>query len=101
MGGMAAARMTDEIGHVGMWARLARTALRVGSMVAEGLLVAGAIAAVAVVVATAILPLLPTLEPDAVRAARCIVAHPWATLAALDMVNFAWRRASLRGTTKE
>ena len=51
MGGMAAARMTDEIGHVGMWARLARTALRVGSMVAEGLLVAGAIAAVAVVAA--------------------------------------------------
>ena len=51
MGGMAAARMKDEIGHVGVWARLARTALRVGSMVAEGLLVAGAIAAVAVVAA--------------------------------------------------
>ena len=24
MGGMAAARMADEIGHVGVWARIAR-----------------------------------------------------------------------------
>ena len=39
MGGMAAARMADEIGHVGVWARIARVALRVGSAMVEGALV--------------------------------------------------------------
>ncbi len=53
MGGMAAARMADEIGHVGVWARLARVALRVGSAMVEGALVAGAVAlALGVSVAT-------------------------------------------------
>ena len=53
MGGMAAARMADEIGHVGVWARLARVALRVGSAMVEGLLVAGVVAlALGVSVAT-------------------------------------------------
>ena len=53
MGGMAAARMADEIGHVGVWARIARVALRVGSAMVEGALVAGAVAlALGVSVAT-------------------------------------------------
>ena len=38
-----AARITDRIGHVSIWARLARVALRVGSSLVEGLAVAAVI----------------------------------------------------------
>ena len=48
MGGLPAARMNDEFGHVGLLARLARVGLRVAAMAVEGLVVAGAIAAVVV-----------------------------------------------------
>jgi RHS repeat-associated protein len=38
-----AARITDQIGHVSIWARLARVALRVGSSLLEGLAIAAVI----------------------------------------------------------
>ncbi|ADX46313.1 RHS repeat-associated core domain protein [Paracidovorax avenae ATCC 19860] len=44
MGGMAAARQADEIGHVSVWARLARVGLRLASGMVETLLVAGVVA---------------------------------------------------------
>ncbi len=46
MGGMEAARQADEIGHVSVWARLARVGLRLASGMVETLLVAGAVALV-------------------------------------------------------
>jgi RHS repeat-associated protein len=44
---MAAARLGDEIGHVSVWARLARVGLRLAAGVAETLIVAGTVALVA------------------------------------------------------
>ncbi|WP_268750506.1 PAAR domain-containing protein, partial [Paracidovorax avenae] len=41
---MAAARQADEIGHVSVWARLARVGLRLASGMVETLLVAGVVA---------------------------------------------------------
>ncbi|WCM93954.1 DUF6531 domain-containing protein [Acidovorax sp. NCPPB 2350] len=46
MGGLAAARLGDEIGHVSVWARLARVGLRLASGMVETLIVAGAVALV-------------------------------------------------------
>ncbi|SDE62180.1 RHS repeat-associated core domain-containing protein [Paracidovorax valerianellae] len=47
MGGMAAARLGDDIGHVSVWSRLARVGLRLASGIVETLLVAGAVALLA------------------------------------------------------
>ncbi|GKS73220.1 DUF6531 domain-containing protein [Acidovorax sp. SUPP950] len=47
MGGLAAARLGDDIGHVSVWSRLARVGLRLASGMVETLLVAGAVALLA------------------------------------------------------
>ena len=39
MGGMAAARLGDKIGHVSVWARLARVGLRLAAGMVEALAV--------------------------------------------------------------
>ncbi|SFE29278.1 hypothetical protein SAMN04489710_12524, partial [Paracidovorax konjaci] len=47
MGGLAAARWGDDIGHVSVWARLARVGLRLAAGMVETLIVAGTVALVA------------------------------------------------------